>query len=290
MIYFKRLLIALALLGLSSGLASASGTSGGRILNMEVNPAVAALGGAYAARATDISGVTQNPAGLVRMYAPEVRFSHSLYFLDTSLTSLSLAGRLGVFGLGFEWKSFVSEDTYRDEMGQNKASFDNRYTQMTFAGGFPITQRISIGAALKSISEELYEESASAMSFDAGVYILGYRGDSFALVFNNLLGEIEHIDEGSPTETGVTLAGAHRMGSFIFSWDLTHTREIDLGWRAGLEYDLEALILRGGVSMLNDTDFALGFGIPYGRWSIDYSFSPHRDLNAVHRFSLGAHF
>ncbi|NLB35159.1 MAG: hypothetical protein GX817_05010 [Elusimicrobia bacterium] len=80
------------------------------------------------------------------------------------------------------------------------------------------------------------------------------------------------------------------MGAYIFSCEVLSSQETDLGWRSALEYDLEVLIPRGGFSYLNETDYALGFGIPYGRWSFDYSFSPHRDFSPVHRMSVSSHF
>ncbi|NLB34254.1 MAG: hypothetical protein GX817_00280, partial [Elusimicrobia bacterium] len=62
---------------------------------MDVNPRVAALAGAYTARATDAAGVTENPAALLRLYASEVILSHSFYLVDSRISSLTAASRLG---------------------------------------------------------------------------------------------------------------------------------------------------------------------------------------------------
>ncbi|MGM0441420.1 MAG: UPF0164 family protein [Elusimicrobiota bacterium] len=270
--------------------AQGAGTTGGRILKIDTLSRVAGVGGAYTARANDVAAVTYNPAGLTRIYGPEVEFSHSRYFLDTSLTSLSAVYKWSGLGLGFQWKQFSSPETYRDETGGSEENFDNKFTQLSMASGFALSQRISVGLSLKSVNEDLYETSDSAVVFDSGIYIVGYRGDTYGITVKNLGGAIEHKNEESDTDTKLTLAGAHSMGDFIFSWDLMRTGEYDLGWSAGLEGEFRGVKLRGGVKYENSPDFTMGLGIPYGRWTLDYAFSPHRDLGGAHRMSLGILF
>ncbi len=270
--------------------ASGAGTTGGRILQINTLSRVAGVGDAYTARANDVAAVTFNPAALNRIYGPEVEFSHNRYLLDTYLSAGTGVYKWGNLGLGIQWKQFSSPETYRDEYGKNEESFNNEFTQVTMAAGFPLSQRVSAGFGVKSINEDLYNTSDSALTVDAGVHIVGYRGDTYGIVVKNMGGNLEHVTEDSDTDTRLILAGAHSMGNFIFSWDLIRASEFDLGWRAGMEGQFFGVNLRTGVRYEHAPDFTLGFGIPYGRWTLDYAFSPHRDLGGAHRMSLGALF
>lgn len=286
----KYLIISVLFTGMAAGSGYAAGESGGRILNMTSFAKASAVGEAYTGRAEDLTALTYNPAGLVRLYGMDIGFSHSFYLLDTNLTSAGAAWKWGKMGFGFNWQQFLSRDTYRDEWGHNEESFTNRFTQLTFGTAFPFSQRVSMGFSFNSISEKLYDYSASALTVDAGLYILGFRGDSYGITLKNLGGELKHDSEGFGPETTLTLGGAHRMGDYIFSWDLLHTTETDIGWKAGIEGELAGLKLRGGVRYDYRPDFTMGIGIPYGKWTFDYAYSPHRDLGGAHRMTAGVLF
>ncbi len=274
----------------AAGSLSAAGRSGGRILEVTTLPGVAALGEAYSARSGRAASVSINPAALARIRFTEAVFAHTVYYADTSLTSVSAAWKWGSAGLGGEWKQFYSRDIYRDEWGGGRESFVNRFTRITLGGGVPVYGRVSCGVSVSTVKETLYEYSDTALSLGAGVYITGFRGDSFAFTVRNFGTSLEHKDRAGSQNTLASAAGAHRMGNYILSWELLRSRELDLGWRAGLEGDLSGLILRGGLRYEHGADFSLGVGVPYGRWNFDYAYSPHRDLEAAHRISVGALF
>ncbi|MFH1415532.1 MAG: UPF0164 family protein [Elusimicrobiota bacterium] len=282
-----------------SSLYGGYGTAGARILNLKCSARISAMGNAFAGLSDDLNAVVYNPAGLSLLYGTEFQFTRLVYLLDSGMSSVTYGQKIGRFGLGVKVKLFTADDTYRDEVGYNEKEFGIRYSQYTVGAGYPLFLRHSLGVAVNVVTEDFQLEktgyaegdiSGRAVGFDIGWLYRGYRGDSFGLVLRNIGGRINTGSEKSPLPAQYVLGGGHRMGKFLFVWEIFTGREISFGWECGLEAEMSGFSVRSGFMYLTNPDISFGFGLPYKNWRLDYAFSPHQDLGTAHRVSLGFYF
>lgn len=144
----------------------------------------------------------------------------------------------------------------------------------------------------------------NAIMFDLGLlYDTGFRSLKLSAVVRHFGPEIKYIDKSYPLPQlmnigiSVNLLDESNAMFFktpgqrlIFSADLVQPRDYDQEYNVGFEYSLKnILFLRGGYRINYDTEgLALGFGLKFSKYRIDYSFNDYGEfLNNVHRFSVG---
>jgi hypothetical protein len=176
-------------------------------------------------------------------------------------------------------------------------------------------ERLSLGASAKFVHKSLDDYSAWGIGLDIGAlyaltpeWTLGANLQDITTTFldwsGTPTGEREYISPSMKLGTAYTLDVPQLAGSLAgaVDLDLRFEREADAtveisgmtgDLRAGIEYWYhEAFALRVGTERLgSDTNpFTGGAGIRVNRFSFDYAYRNHSDLDDVHRISGGVRF
>ncbi len=280
-----------AIIFLSGSLLMADpGITGGEILNINSSAKAASLGEAMAGRPGEITSTVYNPAGLYCVEGTNFEVSHMLYFLNTHLSTLGYGQKLENFSLGMYFKYFMAEDKARDIVGEEMdKELDINYGQYTVAVALPgADEGQSWGAGVNLITESIYGESDSALSFNVGWH---YRLDdrtSAGVVARNVGQSIKVGDTEVDLPRQAALAGEYRIDKFDFLWEIVSSKEYTVGFKSGVEASLSpGFDLRLGFSYITLPAVTLGFGVNKDYWIMDYAFMPHFDLGMTHRISLG---
>lgn len=188
---------------------TAFGGAAGEFLLLGAGARGAALGGAYAALATDITALYYNPGGLAQLARPGLMVSSNSYIADTRYTwagiGFPMAG--GVRAVGVSIGSFGFGDqpiyTVTDPDGDGRVySVRQTFISGTYAQNF--SDRFSAGLSVKFISDRLGSAKASGFAVDFGTNFhasVGARPIRASFVIQNLGTNLEH--SGSDLGVGV---------------------------------------------------------------------------------------
>ena len=170
-------LVFLALLGWAARLGadnSAAASVGARWLNLEGDPRVTALGGAYAGLADGLPALGLNPGGLARLQGIQASLGDQIWDEDVSVQRLAYGQRLdqaSALGLDLNYVNFGSIQTisivggYPVEGGTLNpyaGSLDLSYGRTLWGG-------LSAGVTAKLLTENLVGNSADALAADLGL-------------------------------------------------------------------------------------------------------------------------
>lgn len=276
-----------------------------------------AMGEAYSSVASGSDAMYWNPAALVQVPAIDINLSHVDWFVDTQHYAISVAFSFnsGIsFGLTAQRYDYgdikvtrVSE-LYPTEDGYNPGLTGETIHPgaTTFGIGFAqsLTDKFSYGVSAKYITEDMEVKSKSLFIFDAGMlYDTRFRSIKASATIRNFGPEVEYYDKSYPLpqtlNVGISaylLSPAENIflttqnHALLFAFDIIQPRDYDQQYAVGLEYSLfNTLFLRGGYKINFDTSgLALGFGIKYKNFTLDYSFNSYVEyLENVNRFSIG---
>lgn len=248
------------------------------------------MGGAFVGVSDDINAIYWNPAGLAQISSAEVSFMHTNPFgaESTYIDWVSLAqpfGKSSGIGIGFLYKS--------SELEQGKEKTKSRMADAEFIVSFAssIGGSVMYGGNVKMLSLSSKVDKGKGMGFDIGLL---YKGDfpikdcSIGFMYRNLASQIK--DESFPKEirAGISKRFGERL---ILSSDCSIKRDVnkeenDIRWHSGFEIGLfKNILLRAGY---DNGDIALGFGLGFKSYSLDYSFLSEREyeLPNTHRFGF----
>ncbi len=166
------------------------GTSVAQFLKIGVGARALAMGGAFQAVADDASSVYWNPAGMTLTQDMTWTFNHTDWFMDTShdFSSLVLPLKRGSYlGLSINVMSIGDEEITTEE---NSSGTGQYWDAMGLAAGVSyarkMTDRFSLGATVKYISERIWNESASSVAIDVGTILkTDYKGLVIGMSFTN---------------------------------------------------------------------------------------------------------
>jgi hypothetical protein len=189
---------------------TAYGGASGEFLLLGAGARGTALGGAYAALATDVTAMYYNPAGLAQLARPGVMLSTSAYIAGTKYAWAGLAFPLGggVRSLGLSLGSFGFSDqpiyTLEDPDGSGRTySVRQTFISGTIAQNF--SDRFSAGISLKFIDDRLGTAKANGVAVDFGTNFhasVGARPIRASFVIQNLGTNLQH--SGQDLIVGVT--------------------------------------------------------------------------------------
>jgi hypothetical protein len=152
---------------------TAYGTTAGEFLLLGAGARGSALGGAYAALATDVTALYYNPAGVAQLDRPGVLVSTYSYIGDTRYSWAGLAFPMagGVRSVGFQVGNFGFRDqpvyTAENPDGDGtKYGVAQTFIGLTYAQNF--SDRFSAGVTAKVISDQLGKAPASGWAVDFG--------------------------------------------------------------------------------------------------------------------------
>src|SRR2546429_3611382 len=150
---------------------TAYGGPSGEFLLLGAGARGAALGGAYAALATDVTSLYYNPAGLAQLSRPGAMVSTYSYVADTRYSwvgiGFPLAGGARAVGLSLGTFGFSDQPVYTvdqpDGTGQTY-SVAETFVQATY--GQNLSDRFSAGFSVKFINDKLADTRAGAFAVD----------------------------------------------------------------------------------------------------------------------------
>lgn len=313
----KKLLLLLSLCFLFTAPVYSSdrtGTTGAQFLKIGVGARAVGMGEAFCGVADDINALYWNPAGLSDIGDRQATAMYISWFQSMNYAYLAYGQPIrhwGVFAGGITYLSsgdipkttVDSGGDYVDE-GTNFSAYDLAFT---IGYGRKIKEDISLGGAIKIISEKIESENASAFALDIGGIYKGLklrdRVLPLALVIQNLGTEVKFGSEGDSLPINIKAGASYGLefsrvnSSLTLALDLNYpldnafnanfgselwykgTVAVRLGYKTATVKDINAL---SGLS--------IGGGFRYQKYGIDYAWVPYGDLGNTHRISLVAKF
>jgi hypothetical protein len=179
---------------------TAYGTTAGEFLLLGAGARGLALGGAYAALATDVSSLYYNPAGAAQIARPGASLSTYGYAVSTRYVwaglALPMSGGARTIGLQIGNFGFSDQPVYTVENPDGdgtKYNVSQTFIGLTYAQNF--SDRFAAGLTVKGISDALGKTSANAFAIDFGTNFHAQamgRPIRVSFVIQNLGSELKH--------------------------------------------------------------------------------------------------
>ncbi len=257
-----------------------------------------AMGGAYVALADDASGPYWNPAGLTQINEHQFLAMYAPFFEQTSYNFLSYVhplerlGTLAISDVLFHSGGYEEVDNTGDVIGRNKSIFKNAVI-ISYASR--IYRRISLGASLKLIHEQVMRYSGNGQGIDLGILYQPLDKLNIGLALQNVL-QPKVTLRYDPDVYEMNLKAGVALKTFsnrlTLTADINKLADEKAYFCAGVEFSpwekttspsLKRVDLRAGINHLQT--FTCGIGLKIKSFTVDYAFSSH-DLGNLHRFAL----
>lgn len=201
--------ITFALIG--AEVVCAQNTSGYGYLEVPVSARVWALGGTnISVVEPEMSLAEQNPALLCPEMEGQMALNYTRYYGDINMGYAGYAGRFLEEGGWSAGMRFIDYGDFRgyDEQGISTGGFGVKDLSLQGAVGYPVNERLRIGAQAKFLYSSYESYSAFAMGVDLGMnYYDETTGNSFSITATNLGGQFkalfEERKESMPTQLNV---------------------------------------------------------------------------------------
>ena len=149
------------------------GTTAANFLTIPVGARASAMGGAFTADASDVTSAYWNAAGLARLGKDEFTASFSNWIAGTKLSWFGLSYQLDeddAIGLSINQLNYGQEEitttSQPNGTGQNWTASD---IALGLSYSRNLTDRFSVGGTVKYITQNIWNESASAFAMDIGL-------------------------------------------------------------------------------------------------------------------------
>ena len=188
--------ILLTIMQVFAGNESKRGNAGAVEVLLPIGARGTALGGANLATVKGLEAIHWNPAGVSHITGTgEAMFSHMSYIADIGVSYGAIAinaDKFGTIALSVKSLDFGNIDETSEDFPEGTGStFSPTFSVIGLTYSRMLTDRISVGATVKVISEKIVRTSATGFGFDAGVqYAFGQDsplpGLKFAVALKNL--------------------------------------------------------------------------------------------------------
>ncbi len=292
--------------------AASAGTAAGQFLKVASGARGAALGEAYSALADDAFALDWNPAGLINIKKNSLVMMHAPYLAGTYADYFAYAesaGEVGAWGVSFKYMNF-GKISQTDSSGFELGSFTPYDSAINVGFACYITgfnkdpeERLVLGATGKFVRSKVLSED-NTVSADVGLNLPYMFDNAFrvSLTAQNVMGTLRYDKEEAPLPLILRLGTATKLADyFTLTADIIAARDnlpflaVGTEWKLAVYPDMD-VFLRGGANTraigdLGGTrNIALGAGLRYTDYTIDYAYSPFGDLGTVHRISAGIVF
>lgn len=289
------ILIALAFLFISHAYAAETVTSS--FLHIDVDARGTAMGGAHGALTGDLYSIYWNPAGLANVSLNELGFTYQRAFLDMNYGFIGYALPIRNFGTIAGQFFFLSSGSIPTTSIDAVITGSDSVLDvgLGLSQSANITNLLSYGLSVKLIAHKLMDEQALAVAFDAGIIHRDIIENlDFGLAIQNVSTSYSFMSQELIEPRIIKIASLYSLSrnQLLLAGDFN----ICLGGRDtanfGAEYwVLDLIALRAGLELMPPagfmSSFSTGFGLNWrDTYSLDYSFSPHAELGANHRFSV----
>ena len=323
------LIVALLLLTFQSIMAGNEnriGTAGAAELLIAVGSRGTAMGGSVVANSYGVDAIFWNPAGLAWLEGTEVMASHLPYIADIDVTYIAVGKQLEDFGTLALSLKVVSigaiEETTTDFPNGTGSIFEPTMAVIGLTFAKAVSTQVNFGITGRYIREQIFEVSASGLSFDFGfTYEPRIYGLTLGLAIRNYGPDIVFSGSGFERSTaGRPLASSEAGSELPTSIDLglaynfmnnglnsatmsTNFRSNNLSndnWNSGLEYVYdERYSLRAGYNYSAQDNYLYGFALGAGvsvdlgedaRLTFEYSWTDTEVFNSNQYFTVKASF
>ena len=189
----------MAVVAVSCTSVSAQDLTGYGYLELPVSARALALGGtSISVVEPEMSLAEQNPSLLCPEMAKQAIVSYTRYMGDVNMGYAAYAGRflsVGGWSVGMRYIDYGDFSGY-DEQGLSTGSFGVKDMSLQMALGYPVNDRLRVGAQAKFLYTSYESYSAFAMGVDLGLnYYNEATGNSLSLTATNLGGQFKPLYE-----------------------------------------------------------------------------------------------
>jgi hypothetical protein len=171
------------------------GTTTAQFLGIAVGPRAIAMGGAYVASSEDVTSLFWNPGAFSQSPSSEFVFSNTEWLVGSKFRWFGFMLNLdGVNALGL---SLTQLDYGEDDVTTVEAPDGNgqRWSANDLAIGLSyarnLTNRFSIGGTAKYVSQRIWNESASTVTFDLGLlFVTNFHSMRLGMSMSNFGGDM----------------------------------------------------------------------------------------------------
>lgn len=282
----------------------------------------AAIGEATIASTEDVNAIFWNPSGITGIKGAEASFNYTQWIGDIKVLSGAVGYNWeGVAAIVINYITLDYGNLQEALVTSSSGGIDTR-TGNTFSGsdlsiGVGIakkfTDKLSIGAQVKYLREDLFTYSSDVWAFDLGTtYFTGWYGVSLAMTAQNFSEQARWINTGIEEEQNfevprifkiglaMDLLGGedllfggdynqHRLALYV---DAVNTNDYSERLHFGTEYTFYNIFtLRGGYRLnYEEGNFSAGAGVQYDfgyvRFKFDYAYVSYDFLQSPHRFTI----
>ncbi len=288
--------------------AYSPGTTGFQFLKSNVGARPSAMGGAFVAVTGDVNALHYNPAGITTLDSRAGTATYADDILDIStgfmgMVQPNLWG--GSVGLSVLYKNYGDFEKL-DKTGESMGSFGVNNIAFNATYAIKVMDNLSVGFTGKYIHATIDNFSADAMALDGGImYTIPSQDLTFAAGFFNVGQAVSAFVETKDDLPMNLRAGfSKRLAHLPLLLNVNVYKYSDESFQGivGGEFTLsERLLFRLGYDLVgrkmhvdssNDTfaGGAVGFGLIFSSFNIDYSYSSMGVLGSLNRFTLSGHF
>jgi|TARA_B110000014_G_scaffold245382_1_gene217291 hypothetical protein len=284
------------------------GSSAFKFLNIQTDAHGAALGG-LAAQASGANALFWNPAGIAGSEGIGVSAGMTQWLVETQVMNAGVVMPMmgGTVGLSLVSVNYgdIMKSGWGEESGQfifqpNQGSFTATDMSLQASYGKSLSDKFSLGATTKMISQKIDDVSISGLAFDIGTqFNTGYRGISMGAVVSNFGPD---VDSQAPEDASYEeFPGMSLPMTFSFGV----VGEAIPGLNAGLnvlkqadmaqefifngEYSVAGLAsLRFSYNISNEQQpMSFGFGLGMAGVTANVAISTPQHFDPVMRFGIG---
>ncbi len=266
-------------------------------LDIDVDARTAGMAGADIASPAGLSALYWNPAALSNLQAQHIGGSHAAWFQGISLEWAGYGSPVGRSGGVAVSAAFLRSDalTEYNDIGEATGSFHVYDAALAAGYGQRFGERISLGAAVKTVHQSVGELSGTGYAVDLGssAEVGAFR---FGFVVANLGPDMSFDGERFPLPMVYRAGAAYRAfgGKVVATSALTIPAFYYEDVRAGLEVlPVDAIGFRIGyrhiLSQGRDdalTGLSYGVGFVASGLRFDYAFQPFEELGDTHRLGI----
>ena len=246
------------------------GTTGADQLLIPVGAQGIATGGAMLANLKGLESIYYNPAGLDHGSGTEAMFSYMSYLADINISYFAAATRIeGIGSIGLSLKSFevgdipVTTVEFPDGTG---AMYSPALLTLGLTYSKIITDRISVGANFKFISETIENSVANGFALDFGVQYRFNEQIGISASVKNIGSNMRYSGGGLQQQTSIpgTLPG-YKNGVFeIVSEEFQIPSYFELGASYNYIFNQQNNLLVGGTYTANNAlEDIINLGMEY---------------------------
>lgn len=324
------LIIALLLLTFQSIMAGNEnriGTAGANELLIAVGSRGTAMGGAVVANSYGIDAIYWNPAGLAWLEGTEAMASLLPYIADIDVTYFAIGKQIEDFGALALSVKIVSagkiEETTEAFPDGTGSVFEPTMAVIGLTFAKAVSTQVNFGITGRYIREQIFEVSASGLSFDFGfTYEPRIYGLTLGLAIRNYGPDIKFSgsgferldannrpvassDAGAELPTSIDLGLAYNfmnngLNSATMSTNFRSNNLSNDNWNSGVEYVYdERYSLRAGYNYSAQDNYLYGFSLGAGvsvdlgedaRLTFEYSWTDTEVFSSNQYFTMKASF